>query len=64
MGGTSRAPHWRHAGCVPAPACTDGTQLNQADYFKLIYSPEHHHFVRHFGVLFDTPVDGTCGLKW
>jgi hypothetical protein len=40
-----------------------GVTFNQADYFKLIYSPEHHHFVRHFGVLFDTPVDGTCGLE-
>ncbi len=40
-----------------------GVTFNQADYFKLIYSPEHHHFVRHFGVLFDTPVDGACGLE-
>jgi hypothetical protein len=37
--------------------------FDQRDYFKLIYSPEHHHFTRHYAVLFDAPIAGACGLE-
>jgi hypothetical protein len=40
-----------------------GVAFDQRDYFKLVYSPEHHHFVRHFAVFFDAPIDGACGLE-
>lgn len=40
-----------------------GVAFDQTDYFRLIYSPEHHHFVRHFAVLFEAPIDGACGLE-
>ena len=36
--------------------------VDQDDYFKLVYSPAHHHFVRDFAVLFDAPIDGVCGV--
>lgn len=38
-------------------------RFDQPDYFKLVYSPEHHHFVRHFAVIFDVAIAGTCGLE-
>ncbi len=37
-------------------------ELSQQDYYKLLYHPYHHHFSRDFAVLFDTPIDGACGL--
>jgi hypothetical protein len=40
-----------------------GVAFDQRDYFKLVYSPEHHHFTRHFAVLFDAPIEGACGLE-
>jgi hypothetical protein len=40
-----------------------GTSFDQRDYFKLIYSPEHHHLVRNYAVLFDAPIGGACGLE-
>jgi hypothetical protein len=36
--------------------------FDQNDYWKLIYSPAHHHFVQHWAVLFDKPIDGACGI--
>jgi hypothetical protein len=40
-----------------------GASFDQRDYFKLIYSPEHHHFIRNYAVLFDAPIGGACGLE-
>jgi hypothetical protein len=40
-----------------------GSSFDQADYFKLIYVPLHHHFARSFIVLFDEPIAGACGLR-
>ena len=37
--------------------------FEQRDYFKLVYSPENHHFVQHFAVFFDAPIQGACGLE-
>lgn len=46
-----------------ASGTLDGTPFSQTDYFKLVYSADHHHFVRSFAVLFDEPIGGACGLK-
>ena len=46
-----------------ASGTLDGTPFSQSDYFKLVYSADHHHFVRNFAVLFDQPIGGACGLK-
>jgi hypothetical protein len=40
-----------------------GTRFDQRDFFKLVYNPSHHHFERHFAVLFDAPIDGACGIE-
>jgi hypothetical protein len=40
-----------------------GQDFDQRSYWKLVYNPEHHHFSRHFAVLFDSPIDGACGLQ-
>jgi hypothetical protein len=40
-----------------------GTSFEQQDYWKLVYNPAHHHFVRNFAVLFDSPIDGACGIQ-
>jgi hypothetical protein len=40
-----------------------GVSFEQRDYFKLVYSPENHHFVQHFAVFFDAPIDGACGVE-
>lgn len=49
-------------GFVRAEGSLDGTAFVQEDYFQLLYHPEHHHFRRNFGVLFDTPIGDACGL--
>ena len=41
----------------------DGDAFDSRDYFQLIYRPDHHHFGRHFAVLFDSPLGKACGLK-
>jgi hypothetical protein len=41
----------------------DGEAFEQEDYFKLVYRPGHHHYSRHFAVLFDAPLAGACGLR-
>jgi hypothetical protein len=46
-----------------ASGTLDGTAFAQTDYWKLIYSADHHHFIRNFAVLFDAPIGGACGLK-
>ncbi len=46
-----------------ASGTLDGTPFAQTDYFKLVYSADHHHFIRNFAVLFDQPIGGACGLK-
>jgi hypothetical protein len=40
-----------------------GRSFDQRSYWRLVYSPGHHHFVRNFAVLFDEPIDGACGLQ-
>jgi len=47
---------------VHAEGTLDGTDFVQEDYFKLLYHPEHHHFSRDFGVLFDEPIGEACGV--
>ena len=51
------------AAFVRAEGMLDGVSFDQQEYYKLIYNPEHHHFARDFAVLFDTPIQGACGLK-
>ncbi len=46
-----------------AEGILDDLSFTQSDYWKLIYNPEHHHFMRDFMVLFDTPIQGACGLE-
>jgi hypothetical protein len=41
----------------------DSVPFAQDEYWKLIYSPLHHHFGRDFSVLFDTPIGTACGIK-
>jgi hypothetical protein len=48
---------------VAASGTLDGTTFTQTDYWKLVYLPAHHHFVRSFAVLFQTSISGACGLK-
>jgi hypothetical protein len=48
---------------VSASGTLDGTAFTQTDYWKLVYSATHHHQIRRFAVLFDTPIGAACGLK-
>lgn len=48
---------------VRASGSYSGQTFDQTDYFKLIYHPSHHHFERTFVVLFDSPIDGVCGVE-
>jgi hypothetical protein len=48
---------------VRASGTFRGVTFDQRDYFKLVYSPEHHHFVRNFAFFFDAPIVGACGLE-
>ena len=41
----------------------DGVDFVVEDYFQLIYRPEHHHFVRHFALIFDEPIGEACALR-
>ena len=45
-----------------ATGTLDGTAFDITDYFQLVYRPDHHHFGRHFAVLFDAPIGDACGL--
>jgi hypothetical protein len=40
----------------------DGVSFDQTDFFRLVYLPEHHHYVQNFAVLFDSPISGACGV--
>lgn len=51
------------AAYVRASGQFHGTAFDQRDFFKLVYNPSHHHFERHFAVLFDAPIDGVCGIE-
>jgi hypothetical protein len=48
---------------VRAQGTLDGTPFTQTSYWKLVYRPEHHHFVRHFAVVFDAPIGDACALR-
>jgi hypothetical protein len=48
---------------VRASGTFRGTPFEQRDYWKLVYNPAHHHFVRNFAVIFDEPIDGACGIQ-
>jgi hypothetical protein len=48
---------------VAARGSFRGVAFEQTNYFKLVYRPAHHHFERDFAVLFDTPIDGACGVQ-
>jgi hypothetical protein len=41
----------------------DGAPFTVNDFYRLLYRPDHHHFGRHFAVLFDAPVGDVCGLR-
>lgn len=47
---------------VRAQGTLDGVPFDVTDWWRLPYNPEHHHFSRHFGVLFDAPIGDACGL--
>jgi hypothetical protein len=51
------------AAFTSASGTLDGKAFTQTDYWKLVYSADHHHFLRNFAVLFDTPIGDACGLK-
>lgn len=51
------------AAFTTASGTLDGTAFSQTDYWKLVYSGDHHHFTRNFAVLFDAPIGEACGLK-
>ena len=41
----------------------DGTDFDVRGYFDLVYKADHHHFGRHFAVIFDEPINGACALR-
>jgi hypothetical protein len=57
-GGISESPMF-----VKASGTFDSTSFEQRDYWKLVYAATHHQFSRSFAVLFDSPINGACGLK-
>ncbi|MES2642317.1 MAG: hypothetical protein V4850_22730 [Myxococcota bacterium] len=46
-----------------ASGTLDGVAFDVTDYFRLFYRPDHHHFGRHFAILFDTPIGDVCALR-
>ncbi len=46
-----------------ASGTLDGTDFDITEPFQLLYSPDHHHFGRHWVVLFDDPIGEACGLQ-
>jgi hypothetical protein len=46
-----------------AAGTLDGTPFEITDYFQLIYRPDHHHFGRHFAVVFAAPIGDVCALR-
>jgi hypothetical protein len=57
-GGISEAPVF-----VMASGVLDSMAFEQRDYWKLVYAASHHQFSRSFAVLFDSPINGACGIK-
>lgn len=51
------------AGFTAAAGTLDGTSFAIEDYFQLVYRPEHHHYRRHFAVVFDRPIGEACALR-
>ncbi|MBM4389843.1 MAG: hypothetical protein FJ090_01865, partial [Deltaproteobacteria bacterium] len=50
------------AGFTRARGELDGTAFDITSYFQLVYRPGHHHFDRHFAVVFDAPIGDACSL--
>lgn len=48
---------------VRAAGTFAGAAFDQKDYFKLIYQAGHHHYPRHFAVLFDEMIAGVGGIE-
>jgi hypothetical protein len=46
-----------------AAGTLDGESFEITNYFQLFYRPDHHHFGRHFAVLFDAPIGQVCALR-
>jgi hypothetical protein len=40
-----------------------GVGFDQRSYWSLLYTAGHHHMPRSFGVLFEAPIEGACGLE-
>jgi hypothetical protein len=57
-GGISESPVF-----VLASGTLDLVTFEQRDYWKLVYAASHHQFSRSFAVLFDSPINGACGIK-
>ena len=57
-GGISESPMF-----VSATGTLDSVAFAQTNYWKLVYSASHHQFSRSFAVLFDSPINGACGIK-
>jgi hypothetical protein len=47
---------------VHAEGILDGASFSVDEYFDLLYSPQHHHFFRNFGVLLPDGLSA-CGLR-
>lgn len=45
-----------------ASGTLDGTSFDISSFYQLIYRPGHHHFDRHFAVIFDAPIGEACAL--
>jgi hypothetical protein len=45
-----------------AQGTLDGVAFDVTDWWRLPYNPTHHHGSRDFGVIFDAPIGGACGL--
>jgi hypothetical protein len=57
-GGISESPMF-----ILASGTLDSVAFEQRDYWSLVYSATHHQFTRSFAVLFESPINGACGLK-
>ena len=45
-----------------ATGSLDGSSFDLDSFYQLIYRPGHHHFDRHFAVIFDAPIGDACAL--
>jgi hypothetical protein len=46
-----------------AAGVLDGVPFDVVDFFRLAYRPGHHHFDRHFAIVFDEPIGAACALR-